>query len=90
MFDTLEKDLFGNVSFKHKKTIDDIHDTTVVAIKFIGDFRNEVTVLSSDLKGVVYLSAFDCGRFFCTVNKKCLWTQRLGAAYSIAPLISSG
>ena len=86
----MEKDLFGNVSFKHKKTIDDIHATTVVSIKFVGDFRNEISVISSDLRGVVYLSTFDCGVLFCSVNKKCLWTKRLGAAYSLAPLISIG
>ena len=41
-FTALEKDLFGNVSFKHKKTVDDIHATTVVSIKFVGDFRNRM------------------------------------------------
>lgn len=30
--------LFGNVSFKHHKTIEDLHKTTVVSIKFVGDF----------------------------------------------------
>jgi hypothetical protein len=89
-FTALEKDIFGNVSFKHKKTVDDIHATTVVSIKFVGDFRNELSVISSDLRGVVYMSTFDCGRLFCSVNKKCLWTKRLGAAYSLAPLISIG
>ena len=79
--------MFGNVSFKHRKTIDDIHSTTVVSIKFVGDFRNEISVISSDLRGVVYLSTFDNGVFFCSVDKKCLWTKRLGAAYSLAPLI---
>ena len=82
--------MFGNVSFKHKKTVDDIHATTVVSIKFVGDFRDEVSVISSDLRGVVYLSTFATGVLFCSVNKKCLWTKRLGAAYSLAPLISIG
>ena len=29
--------IFGNVSFKHCKTIDDIHDTTIASVKFVGD-----------------------------------------------------
>ena len=63
-----------------------MHKTTVVSVKFIGNPRKECTIISSDLKGIVYVTSFDDGMFLFTAHKKLLMEKRLGPSYSIAPL----
>ena len=50
--------MFGNVSFRHCKTVEDIHASTIVTIKFMGDLTQNIQVISSDVSGQVYLSEF--------------------------------
>ena len=57
-FTALEKDLFGNVSFKHKKTVDDIHATTVVSIKFVGDFIGTSKEKFHDKREIEYFASW--------------------------------
>jgi hypothetical protein len=64
-----------------------MHKTTVVQVKFIGDYKKEILVISCDLAGVVYLTSFQDGVFLFSANKQCLMKKRLGACYSLAPLI---
>ena len=49
------------MSFKHLKTVSDIHEDHVVQVKLFGEFRKEskeINVVSCDVKGTVYLSKF--------------------------------
>jgi len=88
----LQDNLFGNVTAKHRKTIDDIHQQTVVSVKFVGDLSNskDFHVLTSDLQGVVYFLTFSDGVLVFSVFKQCIMRQRLGASYSLAPLLNKG
>lgn len=67
----LQDNLFGNVTAKHRKTIDDIHQQTVVSVKFVGDFSNskDFHVLTSDLQGIVYFLTFSDGALVFSVFK---------------------
>ena len=88
----LQDNLFGNVSAKHYKTIDDIHKQSVVSIKFVGDFndRKDFSFIASDLTGMVHV--FNCSdgtlRFACKVYA--IFRTRLGPSYSLAPLLDFG
>lgn len=31
-----------DVEYKHKKTLDDVHQNAIVSIKFVGDFLKEI------------------------------------------------
>ena len=88
----LQDNLFGNVQAKHCKTIDDISKTTIVSIKFVGEFSTvkEINVLTSDLQGVVYLCTFSDGLITFGCNKTCIMRQRIGPSYSLAPLLDFG
>jgi len=81
-------ELLGNISFKHCKTIDDIHKTTVLQVKFVGDFRRDLQVISCDLNGIVYLTGFEEGLFSFNARKECLMKKRLNSVYSLAPLVN--
>ena len=63
VFDTLSDRVFGDVQAKHHKTLDDIHKTTIISIKFVGDFSKDIQVVSCDLAGVVNLTTFTDGTF---------------------------
>ncbi len=63
------ENLFGNVNFKHQKTLDDIHKTSVVQVKFIGDFSREIVVVSCDLTGIVHLTTFSDGMVYFGASK---------------------
>lgn len=67
----LQDNLFGNVTAKHRKTVDDIHQQTVVSVKFVGDFSNskDFHVLTSDLQGIVYFLTFSDGALVFSVFK---------------------
>jgi WD40 repeat protein len=52
---------YGSISGKHHKTIADVHQTSVIAVKFFGEIGDQVPLLSAascDLDGVVYLLYF--------------------------------
>ena len=88
----LQDNLFGNVQAKHCKTIDDISKSTIVTIKFVGEFNSikDINVLTSDLQGAVFLSTFSDGIFTFSCNKVCIMRNRLGPSYSLAPLLDFG
>jgi len=75
------------VSFKHQKTIEDLHKTTIVQIKFIGDFSKEIVVISSDITGLICITTFSDGMIFFGADKEVFMNKRLGATYSLSPLI---
>jgi hypothetical protein len=31
-----------DVEYKHRKTLDDVHQNAIVSIKFVGDFQKEI------------------------------------------------
>lgn len=80
----------GNVQSKHCKTTDDIHKTAVVNIKFVGDFTKDIMVVSGDLSGCVYMQIFKDGLIIFSVVKQVIMRNRLGASYSLAPLLDFG
>lgn len=80
----------GNVQAKHCKTTDDIHKTAVVNIKFVGDFTKDIMVVSGDLSGCVYMQTFKDGLIIFSVVKQVIMRNRLGASYSLAPLLDFG
>ena len=45
--------MLGNINPKHCKTLDDLHDTTISCIKFVGDLCEQIQVISGDIKGNV-------------------------------------
>lgn len=83
--------MLGNIKPKHLKTLDDLHGTTISCIKFVGDLTEQVQVISGDITGKVQLTEFRDGtlgiRFKATPYL--LWQSRLGATFSLAPLIYS-
>ena len=84
-----QDNLLGNVREKHCKTLEDTHDCTVSCIKFVGDLTNgkELEVISGDVKGNVTLTEFRDGTFRFKATSIILMQKRLGATYSLAPLI---
>ena len=52
------------LSSKHLKTVSDVHQAPVISIKFFGDVsftQKKISVVSSDLEGIVYLSYYQEG-----------------------------
>ena len=84
-----QDNFFGNVRVKHCKTISDKHSTTISCIKFVGDFTEQVQVISGDVSGLVQWADFKSNLLGFSVTITCLMTNRLGAAFSLAPLIQS-
>jgi len=84
-----QDNIFGNLSVKHCKTISDKHETTISCLKFVGDFTEQVQIISGDIKGHVYMSDFKEVFMGCKVTVTCLMQSRLGATFSLAPLIQS-
>lgn len=87
MFNKQLENLFGNVSFKHQKTIDDLHTATVIQIKFCGDLQKDIQVISCDVSGTGQVTTFTAGMLSFNVNKQLLMKTRLGAVYTLAPLL---
>lgn len=77
----------GNIREKHCKTLDDLHDTTISCVKFVGDLTAEIHVISGDINGNVHLTEFRDGTFRFKANSFCLMQRRLGATFCLAPLI---
>ena len=78
----------NQVSFKHYKTVTDIHASSVVALKFYGDLSpssKKISVVSSDLDGIVYLTHFTPTIISYSCNKQCFMKKRIGPTFSIAP-----
>jgi hypothetical protein len=78
------------VTFKHHKTIGDIHHSSVISIKFFGEMGSEATtisIVSCDIDGIVYICHFNEGILSFNVNKQCLTKKKIGAAFSISPLL---
>ena len=48
-----QADLTSNIKPRHCKTLDDLHDTTISCIKFVGDLTEQIQVISGDIKGNV-------------------------------------
>ena len=86
-FHRAQDSLLGNVREKHLKTLDELHDTTICCIKFVGDLTQDIHVISGDVKGNVHLTEFRDGTFRFKGTSFCLMQRRLGATYSLAPLI---
>ena len=87
----MQDNLLGNINPKHLKTLDDLHDTTISCIKFVGDLTEHVHVISGDIKGNVQLTEFKDGRLGIRFKATpyLLMQKRLGATFSLAPLIYS-
>ena len=66
-----------------------MHDCTITTVKFMGDFSSQIHSISCDVKGIVYLVEFRDGTFRFKAEKQCLMTRRLGATFSLAPLVQS-
>ena len=70
-------------------SMDDLHTTTISCIKFVGDLTEQIHVISGDIKGAIQLTEFRDGTFRFKATPYCLMTSRLGATFSLAPLIYS-
>lgn len=58
------------ISFKHIKTIADMHVTNLVNIKFVGDPHSDVlNVITCDTEGVAYQSTYTDGLLSWNVQK---------------------
>lgn len=82
--------IITSVTFRHLKTISDIHVGQLVQVKFFGEFKREtryINVVSCDIAGTCYLSRFCDNVLGYTCNKQCFYKARLkGPAFAISPL----
>ena len=62
----------GNIRDKHCKTLDDLHDSTICCVKFVGDLTEQIHVISGDVNGNVQLTEFRDGTFRFKATPYCL------------------
>ena len=74
---------------RHCKTISDKHDCTISCIKFSGDLSEQIQVISGDIKGRIYQTEVTYSFLSYKSATTCLMTTRLGATFSLAPLLYS-
>ncbi len=72
---------------KHCKTVNDTHRVPIVQVRFCGNLTKEITVISCDVYGVVYISTFEYNFLSYHQRKTCFINKAIGACYTIAPLI---
>lgn len=88
--ENLRDNVFGNIQFKHHKTVDDAHKTSVVAVKFVGDFSCDLQVVSCDLSGTICITLFKDTVMFYRTDVKPILQKRLSASFCLAPLVQIG
>jgi hypothetical protein len=83
-------EILASMTAKHLKTVGDVHEVPVIAIKFFGDLsysQKKISVVSSDLDGVVYLTYYSSAIIGYQTVKQCFMKKRVGPTFSIAPFI---
>lgn len=83
-------EILATMAVKHLKTVGDVHEAPVIAVKFFGDLsytQKKISVVSSDLEGVVYLTYYSSALLGYQTVKQCFMKKRVGPTFSIAPFI---
>ena len=75
------------MDFKHRKTIDEAHKSTIVSCKFVGDLKREITVISSDITGHLCTTQLIDTYFMFRANTEIFDKGRLGPVFSLAPMV---